>query len=393
MPATQQQLPQGTTAAEQDRFLHDPRFTQTFELPADAARGRPEPLQITYADYGYRNEAHPEDENVLLFFAPLVGSRMLHVTKDALAKRHKIRIVSPDRPGIGGTGDVTAERRMMVWRDVIPALLKHLGIRHVSLGSQSGGSIYVLDMLLHHPEFLHPERPYLAVGGPWILPAHSGVLAMSITKALPESVIAQVDKFATFINNNVGPMLSTSFGFSQTLVSLASTKQQPGPADADEDVKFEEALGPRLQNFVFSHGIHGMSQEALLLMQRAEGVSGWGDWSDYDEVVPRLAEVLRAAGRRLGIDVFFAETDDMIGNAGSKGPKWFDSCWESEQGRGVIEYTSTDVSGANHDTIWNLRFGAMSKVFAKIGTQASQEERDAQLPHHEDNVDAIAASV
>lgn len=112
MPATQQQ---GTTAAEQDQFLHDPRFRQTFELPADAARGRPEPLRVTYADYGYRNEAHPEDENVWLFFGPLVGSRMLHVTKDALAKRHKVRIVSPDRPGIGGTDDVMAERRMPVW--------------------------------------------------------------------------------------------------------------------------------------------------------------------------------------------------------------------------------------------------------------------------------------
>ncbi|POR34797.1 Uncharacterized protein TPAR_05021 [Tolypocladium paradoxum] len=367
-------LQQGTTAAELDQFLDDPRFTQTFELPADAARGRPEPLRVTYADYGYRNEAHPGEEKVLLFFAPLVGSRMIHVAKDALAKRHKIRIVNPDRPGIGGTDDVMAERRMPVWLDVIPALLKHLGIRHVSLGCQSGGIVHVLDMLLHHPEILHPDRPYLAVGGPWILPAHSGVLAMSITKALPGSVIAQADKFATFINN-VGPILSTSFGFSQALVSLVSTKQpqQPGPADADEDAKFEEALGPKLQNYVFSHGIHGMSQEALLLMQRAEGVSGWGDWADYDELVPRLADVLRAAGSRLVVDVFFAETDDMIGNAGSKGPKWFDSCWDSEQGKGVIEYASTDVSGADHDTIWNLRWGATQKVFAKIGSQPSRE--------------------
>lgn len=275
---------------------------------------------------------------------------------------------------------------------MVPALLKHLGIRHVSLGSQSGGLVYVLDMLLHHPEVLHPERPYLAIGGPWILPAHSGVLSMSITKALPGSVIAQVDKFATFINNNVGPILSTSFGFSQTLVSLVATKQpqQPGPADADEDVKFEEAIGPRLQNYVFSQGIHGMSQEALLLMQRAEGVSGWGDWGDYDEVVPRLAEVLRAAGRRLVIDAFFAETDDMVGNAGSKGPKWFDSCWESEQGKGVIEYTSTNISGADHDTIWSLRWGATQKVFAKMGSQASTEARDAR---HEDNAGANTASV
>lgn len=96
--------------------LDDARFSQTFELPADEANGRAKPFKVTYADYGYRNEADPEQENVFFFFVPLMGSRWMHVAKDALAKRHKVRFISLDRPGIGGTDAVDAEHVMIMWR-------------------------------------------------------------------------------------------------------------------------------------------------------------------------------------------------------------------------------------------------------------------------------------
>ena len=92
-------------------FFNDPRFNRTFELAADAANGRPRPLTVKYADFGYRNEAHPEEENVFLFCAPLMGSRLLHAAKDAIAARNKVRFISPDRPGIGGTENVAPAQR------------------------------------------------------------------------------------------------------------------------------------------------------------------------------------------------------------------------------------------------------------------------------------------
>ncbi|KAL3952603.1 hypothetical protein ACCO45_012546 [Purpureocillium lilacinum] len=362
--------------ASYDSFLRDPRFRRTFTLPADAAKGRPEELQVTYADYGYRNEQEgPDDENVLLFFAPLLGSRMWHVAKDALAKRHKVRIINVDRPGVGGTGEVPAERRVAVWRDVIMGLLAHLGIRHVSLGCQSGGTVHALDLLLHHPEVLHPTRPYLAIGAPWILPAHSGVMTMTITQALPEVLLAQTGRMATVVNK-VAPIVSASFGFSQAVLSLGRGNQ-PSETDLDEDAKFEEKLGPILSNFVMTQGVDGMAQEAILLMQRAPDKAGWGDWKDYDDLGPRLSEALSAAGRQLDLDVYFAEKDGMVGDAGSKGPQWFEECWKREQGKGVIRYASSVVAGAEHDTIWNLRCGAMQKVFARIGSSAGSERERA----------------
>jgi hypothetical protein len=101
-------------------YVNDPRFSRTFELPADPARGRTEPFKVTYADYGYRNEAHPEEENVLLFFGSLLASRLIHIPKDELAKKHKIRIIDFDRPGVGGTDNVEVKDRMSIWRGTVP---------------------------------------------------------------------------------------------------------------------------------------------------------------------------------------------------------------------------------------------------------------------------------
>jgi hypothetical protein len=106
------------TVLDQDveRFRADERFSRVFAYPADPARGRPEALRISYADYGYRNTEHPQEEKVFLFFGPLLGSRMLFVAKDALAKEHRIRVISADRPGFGQTPDIEAEGRLIFWR-------------------------------------------------------------------------------------------------------------------------------------------------------------------------------------------------------------------------------------------------------------------------------------
>jgi hypothetical protein len=67
-------------------YVDDPRFSKTFELPA--GNGRTSSFKVKYADYGYRNEAGPNQENVFLFFGSMLGSRLVHTGKDGLAKRH-----------------------------------------------------------------------------------------------------------------------------------------------------------------------------------------------------------------------------------------------------------------------------------------------------------------
>jgi hypothetical protein len=99
-------------------LLNDARFDRTFEYtpPPGPPGAATRPLTVTYADYGYRNEAHPEQERIMLFSPPLMGSRLLLMTKHALAVKHKIRIISADRPGFGGTDAVPLKDRLGLWR-------------------------------------------------------------------------------------------------------------------------------------------------------------------------------------------------------------------------------------------------------------------------------------
>jgi hypothetical protein len=97
-------------------YINDPRFHQTFQLPADPASGCPRSFRVKYTDYGYRKTDAEEEENVLLFFSPLMASRLLFIAKDELAKKHKIRVITVDRPGIGGTDPVDTKDGLTLWR-------------------------------------------------------------------------------------------------------------------------------------------------------------------------------------------------------------------------------------------------------------------------------------
>jgi hypothetical protein len=96
---------------EMDTFLSLPQFHQTFTLEPSPTNGLTTPFTLKYADYGDASSPH-----VLLFFGPLMGSRFIHMPKDPLAKRHHLRIIDVDRPGMGGTDPAPASERLRIWR-------------------------------------------------------------------------------------------------------------------------------------------------------------------------------------------------------------------------------------------------------------------------------------
>ncbi|KAH8590521.1 hypothetical protein B0O99DRAFT_598989 [Bisporella sp. PMI_857] len=111
-------------------YINDSQLNWTFQLPADRLRGCPKPFQVSYADFGF----HCEDAATTI-----------------------VRIVNAERQGIGKTDSVPAERLLKVWQEVIPALLNHLGTKHVSIGCNGGGAVISLDFAVHNPQFLHPS--------------------------------------------------------------------------------------------------------------------------------------------------------------------------------------------------------------------------------------------
>lgn len=237
-------------------------------------------------------------------------------------------------------------------------------------------------MLLHHPEILDPARPYLAIGAPWILPSHTGSVSLSMAQYLPVAMINHTDKLAKFVNNHIAPLIGASVGTSMAFVAKlvpSSSDTKDDGANADEAANLEDMLWPRIMERLYAEDVQGLSSDAALFLHKVDDASGWGTWGDYDTLAPRLAEALRAAGRRLTVDVFYAETDFMIGaGEGSKGPLWFNQCWDQQQTADVIEYRKSTVKGADHDRIWSLRCGAMKKVFETMGQR--QPDGVSQTP-------------
>ncbi|KAH6851074.1 hypothetical protein B0I37DRAFT_445003 [Chaetomium sp. MPI-CAGE-AT-0009] len=388
----------GQTGAD---FLDDPRFNRVFVYtPADNTSP---PFKIKYADYGYRNEAHPEQERVMLFSGPLQGSRLVLATKDKLGIKHKIRIISADRPGMGGTDAVPAQDRLTFWRDAIPALLQHLHIPHLhAILTHSGGTVYALDLILHHPTLLLPNNnnpatpsppptqqqhsqptTLLALGAPWIFPTHTASLPLSLLQSLPASLLAHTDKLVRLVGGHVAPTLGASAGAlgrlgggASALWSNPSSSLQGG--GEGEGVREEERVWPGVMKRVYEEGVGGVSDDALLLLQRGAGAAeaGWGDWGDYDGLVPRLVEGLGAAGRRVRMEVFYAESDTLTGDGGvaSKGGRWFDGLWDSGGDGDVVQYGSRTVKGADHDGIWSLRWGAVQQVFEMVGEAGERDD-------------------
>ncbi|KZZ90850.1 interferon-induced GTP-binding protein mx2 [Moelleriella libera RCEF 2490] len=350
-------------------FLDDPRFSRSVELPADPSKNRPDVFHITYADYGHRDEQHPETETVLLFFGPLGGSRWIHVAKDAVAKRRRIRIIHPDRPGFGGTDAVDMKHRIQTWSGAVVSLLEHLAIKHVSVACHSGGTVYALDALLRYPQILNTENPYFAIGAPWIAPAQTDSMLMSLVQALPSGMINQTDKLANLVHGYVGPVISSSLGF----VAKAFTKDSGAEQEAmrREGAKFEEELRTAIGERIFQHGIKGMSSDMLLLLRKDLGPAGWSDWDNYDRLVPRLAESLAAAHRKLRVHVFYAESDFM---SSANGTRYFDDCWNETNRGAAIEYEATTVPGSDHDSIWNLTVGAMQDMFSELAAHSRRGE-------------------
>jgi hypothetical protein len=189
-------------------------------------------------------------------------------------------------------------------------------------------------------------------------------MMLSLAQSLPASLIGTTDKLAKLISNHVAPSLGTAFGFSQAMVGKLTPSS--GEKVEKEGTKFEDELWPKVLEAVYAENSQGISSEAILLMQRAEGNAGWSDWGDIDALVPRLAETCRLAGRRLKVQVFWAEKDHMIGNHGTKGPLWFDQCWDTKHRGDMIDYQNTLVPGADHDWIWNMRWGVIQSVFETI---------------------------
>ncbi|KAI5296390.1 hypothetical protein KEM52_003112 [Ascosphaera acerosa] len=137
-------------------FLSAPRLNQTVLHPADNR-------SIAFSEVG-----DPHGQPVFICLG-MGLTRYVSAFYDDLARALKLRLITPDRPGIGGS-EVNDEGRVtpLAWPDDIAIICNHLKIIRFSILAHSAGAIYALAAAMRMPQHIRGRIHLLA---PWIPPS------------------------------------------------------------------------------------------------------------------------------------------------------------------------------------------------------------------------------
>ena len=159
-----------------NEYLLSPRLSQKINHPQT---GR----VISFSEVG-------DPEGSVIFCCVGMGlTRFITAFYDELASTLKLRLVTPDRPGIGGSESRTdGLDTPLGWPDDVRAICQHLNITKFSILAHSAGAIYALATALRMPQHIRCRVHLLA---PWIPPSQMHKLGLredfSPAKSLPYS--------------------------------------------------------------------------------------------------------------------------------------------------------------------------------------------------------------
>ncbi|KAK5110350.1 hypothetical protein LTR62_006058 [Meristemomyces frigidus] len=169
------------------KSMSDARRTQHHEddLPNMERRDSIELVVQDYLDAPRlsRNVKHPRDGRIISFSEVgdpkgaavfvCVGmglTRYVTAFYDDLATTLRLRLITIDRPGVGGSEPYPPNDRSgpLSWPDDVLAICSHLGITNFSLLAHSAGAVYALATALILPHLINGKVHLLA---PWIPPS------------------------------------------------------------------------------------------------------------------------------------------------------------------------------------------------------------------------------
>ncbi|EXJ86219.1 hypothetical protein A1O1_06589 [Capronia coronata CBS 617.96] len=141
---------------EVDTFLGAPRFTQKIRHPRT---GR----TIAFSEVG-------DPRGFVVFCCVGMGlTRYLTAFYDELARTLRLRLIAPDRPGVGESSAAPESAcTPLNWVDDVAVICSSLGITRFSLLAHSAGAIYAMAVALKMPQYVRGRIHLLA---PWIPPS------------------------------------------------------------------------------------------------------------------------------------------------------------------------------------------------------------------------------
>jgi pimeloyl-ACP methyl ester carboxylesterase len=207
-----------------DTYIKSPRLTQRARHPQT---GR----VIAFSEVG-------DPEGFAVFCCVGMGlTRYLTAFYDELARTLRLRLITPDRPGIGESEACTdGSGTPLNWADDVTIICDQLGITKFSLLAHSAGAVYALAAALRLPQQI---RGRLHLMAPWIPPSQMTSIGNSQKELVPAANVPYSQKLLRILPASFLKAANSSFlnarsaSLNKSPRSKSSKRRSVGP-DASE---------------------------------------------------------------------------------------------------------------------------------------------------------------
>ncbi|KAK1755411.1 hypothetical protein QBC47DRAFT_299940 [Echria macrotheca] len=189
-------------------------------------------------------------------------TRYITAFYDELALTLKLRLITPDRPGVGDSEPYAeGTATPLGWPDDVYAICQSLKITKFSILAHSAGAIYALATALRMPQHIRGRIHLLA---PWIPPSQMSVFGASAQTPLPPTNAIPTSQ--RILRALPTPLLKAANSSFMTATSSSITSSLPKQKRAKRDKKAKEAREAReakrasqeaAENKENHHGDHG----------------------------------------------------------------------------------------------------------------------------------------
>lgn len=217
---------------------------------------------------------------------------------------------------------------------------------------------------------------------PWVHNEHSSVTLMNMASKLPECLVDKFHNVIGFMAQKVQPAVAWSGGISSSLSGLFQSTTENSDAEAamlaaqygtNEDVA--KLISKLTTKYFFAEDARGGTEEAKLCLKMG-GQNLWLICEDYKEYVKSLLKretersTTTGTDRKLRMQVYYAESDMLIGEGGKK---YFDECWKTPEVSKYVDFNSQTLSETNHETIIaDFDKSALPAIFDEIKSLAAE---------------------
>lgn len=229
---------------EVDAFLYSPRLTQKVREPNT---GR----TICFSEVG-------DPDGFAVFVCVGMGlTRYVTAFYDELATSLKLRLITPDRPGVGES-QADPHGTPLSWPDDVLCICQALKITKFSIMAHSAGAIYALATALRMPQHIRGRVHLLA---PWIPPSQMTAVGLPVNAQVPERQLPRSQRFLRVLPTPLLKVANSSF---MSATSASITRSVP---KSPQRVKRRSYVNPQQPTARVSVAAN-KNRESMMLMDR-----------------------------------------------------------------------------------------------------------------------------